>query len=333
MKDAYSEIARIDAQVRDKLVQRADREVTDSRNAVALHSPQRMAERIAELVHASPVTALHTARTLRTATDAKGRRLNLWPQPGSGARITSFTPSHMVNLLLALGAGDPIRSSQIVAEFRSLSHPGTAVWVHVKDEPLNALMDREGSQETITRFTDKEPLLHGPTLGDDLDFIIETLASTDESDERREYLRLAKVILALAPSRAARILIPMGTGLTHQVAYAGEQTAASSALYRVLEGSTEETMGAMEALAIIWRENQAALRPPTKETAALHPCQGMNAAAPSQPPATERERGRQTPPVLPVRESALNGYAAGPPFTMERPDARSRQLPADSAGC
>src|SRR3954451_21644299 len=87
---------------------------------MAMHSPQKTAERIADLVHATPITALHTARILRTATDAEGRRLDLWPQPGSGARITSYTPAQMTNLLLALAAGEPIRGPEIVADFRNL---------------------------------------------------------------------------------------------------------------------------------------------------------------------------------------------------------------------
>jgi hypothetical protein len=285
------------------------------------------------LVHVSPVTALHTSRTLRTATDAKGRRLDLWPQPGSGARITSFTPGQIVNLLLALGAGDPIRGPEVVATFRSLPNPGTAFLTHIRRMPRNALMvDPEGYQETISRFTSKEPFLSGPTLGDDLDTMVEALADADTPANAREFLRSARIILTLAPSRAAEIQIPMGDGFTQHIAYAVEQTAAPSALYRRLEGSVGETMGALEALSVIWRENQEALRPPTNETAAIHPWQGTNAAAPSQPPATERERGPQRPPKLPERERALNGYAAGPPFIEERPNARYRQLPADSAG-
>ena len=76
--------------------------MSTKRDLLRPYSPQRMAERIAALVSASPVTAHHTARILRTATDAEGKRLDLWPQPGSGARITSFTPTQMANLLLAL---------------------------------------------------------------------------------------------------------------------------------------------------------------------------------------------------------------------------------------
>ena len=100
---------------------------------VALHSPQRTAERIADLVHASSITALHTARILRTATDAQGKRLDLWPQPGSGARITSYTPTQMVNLLLALAAGEPIRGPEVVADFRSLPQD-TAFLTHTSRE-------------------------------------------------------------------------------------------------------------------------------------------------------------------------------------------------------
>ena len=213
-----------------------------------------MAERIAALVHATPITALHTARILRTVTDAKGRRLDLWPQTGSGVRMTSFKSSQPTGLLLALGAGDPIRGPEVVAEFRRL-RPSIGVWTYVEDT-WNVLSPAGGSQKTITQFEEKEPpLLPGPTFGDDLDFIIETLASVD--NEHREYLRLARVILTLAPDRAAKILIPIGKG-TYGIDYPGEQTPAPSALYRVLEGSTDETMGALEALSAIWRENQEA---------------------------------------------------------------------------
>jgi hypothetical protein len=289
-----------------------------------------MAERIAALVHATPINALHTARILRTATDATGRRLDLWPQSGSGARITSFTSSQPVNLLLALGARDPIRSPEIVAEFRSL-RSGTGVWTYVENS-WNTLSPSGGSQKVITELENEAPpLLPGPTFGDDLDFVMETLASVD--DERREYLRLARVILTLAPVRAAKILIPIGEWNTyHQVDYAGEQTPAPSALYRVLEGSTDETMGAMETLFAIWRENQEAYARQKTKPLQFVPARGRTAAAPSQPSATTREPGRPTPPVLSEREIALNRYAAGPPFIEERPNARYRQLSADDAG-
>ena len=72
--------------------------------------------------------------------------------------------------------------------------------------------------------------------------------------------------------------------------------AAPSALFRLLDGSTDETMGAMEALSAIWRENQEALRHAHKRNRRSHPWQGTNAAAPSQPPATERERGSSHTP-------------------------------------
>ena len=287
---------------------------------MALHSPQRTAERIAELVHASPVTALHTSRILRTATDAQGRRLDLWPQPGSGARITSFTPTQMVNLLLALAAGEPIRGPEVVAD---VPEPAQSRHGVLDAHPAGAAQRADewtlkAITETISKFRAR-PLLSGPTLGDDLDAMVEALADADTPANAREFLRSARIILTLAPRRAAEILIPTGES-TQQIAYGEEQTAAPSALFRLLEGSTDETMGAMEALSVIWRENQEALRPPANETAAIHPCQGTNAAAPSQPPATERERGRQTPPILPEREIALNGYPAGPPFIEERPE-------------
>jgi hypothetical protein len=311
---------------------------TDSggQRIVALHSPQRTAERIADLVHASSITALHTARILRTATDAQGKRLDLWPQPGSGARITSYTPTQMVNLLLALAAGEPIRGPEVVADFRSLPH-GTASLTHTSRETRhpNALLQYPLSPYSLTttiRSPSKEPLLSGPTLGDDLDAMVEALADADTPANAREFLRSTRIILTLKPRRSAAIFIPSGES-TQEIAYGEEQPATPSTLHRLLAGSAGETMGAMEALSVIWRENQEALRPPTNETAAIHPCQGTNAAALSQPPAPAHERGRPTPPVLSERESALNGYAAGPPFIIkERPDARYRQFSADSAG-
>jgi len=294
-----------------------------------------MAEEIAALVHAPRVTGLHGARILRTATDAKGRRLDLWPQAGSGARITSFKPSQLSNLLLTVSDGDLIRGPEVVTDFRSLRHPGSAFWMHTRRVPLNTLMnDPDGYEQTDSRFTSHERLLEGPTFGHDLDATVEALADPGTPANVREYLRRARVILTLAPVRAAKILIPMSDGFTQHIVYAGEQIPASSALYRVLEGSTDETTGVLEALAIMWRENQAALRPPptSENRRDSSPWQGTNAAASSQPSATTREPGRPTPPVLSEREIALNRHAAGPPFTKERPNARYRQLSADPAG-
>jgi hypothetical protein len=197
------------------------------------NSSAKVAERIAALVGASQATALHTARTLRTAKDAKGRRLNLWPQPGSGARDIAYTSTQMINLLLALAAGDPIRGPEIVASFRGLRRER---WYAGQVTPLP-----------------------GPTLGHDLDFITETLASGD--DEGREYLRLAQVFLTFLPRPASRILIEMPGGIGHHIIYGVAQTRVPAELYRILEGSTDEMTGAMESLAIIWRETQAAMMP------------------------------------------------------------------------
>ena len=296
-------------------------------------------ERIAALVHATPVTALHTARVLRTATDAEGKRRDLWPQPGSGARITSYTPTQMVNLLLALAAGEPIRGPEVVDEFRSLS-AGETYWTSTRRTPHPSLLlqypESPYSQTNIVRSPSR-PLLWGKNLGEDLDEMVWVLANDAFSADLREALRSTRIFLTLAPRPAAMLVIPnpKPTSDEHSettTLYGSEQPAAPSALVRLLAGSDGENAGALEALAAIWRENQEALRPPKKETAAIHPWQGTNAAALSQPPATERERGRRTPPILLARERALNSDAAGPPFTEERPDARHRQLPANGAG-
>jgi hypothetical protein len=278
------------------------------------------------LVQASAVTALHTSRHLRIATDASGRRLDLWPQPGSGNRSNAFSLAQGVNLLLALSANEPIRSAEIVAAFRSLlPRPGGATWAHTRKVSINA------PTVTITEeFTGKEPLLRGPTFGDDLDCVVEGLAASDTPNEVRELLCQAELLLTLAPRFGASFVMPMAEG-AHVINY-GERPPAASEAYRLLRGSTGEIVGAMEALALIWRETQEARHQPANETAATHPCQGTNAAAPSQPSATMREPGRPTPPVLSEREIALNRYAAGPPFTKERPNARYRQLSADPAG-
>ena len=50
---------------------------------------------------------MHTAKILRTAASPDGVPLRLWPSPGSGVRNAAFLPRHLVNLLLALGCGDP----------------------------------------------------------------------------------------------------------------------------------------------------------------------------------------------------------------------------------
>src|SRR4051794_4325330 len=148
---------------------------------MAPHSPQKTAERIADLVHATPITAGHTARILRTATDAEGKRLDLWPQPGSGARITSYTPAQMVNLLLALAAGEPIRGPEIVAEFHSLvARRHYHVVAEHKPHP-NALAPgpREYFSQTLTIASPSEPLLAGENLGEDLADIVKWLADDD----------------------------------------------------------------------------------------------------------------------------------------------------------
>ena len=135
---------------------------------------------------------------------------------------------------------------------------------------------------------------------------------TASTTEHREYLRLASDSYARArPSRQNpypdRKRAPTG------IDYPGEQTPAPSALCRVLESSTDETMGALEALSVIWRENQEAVTNSKTKTAAIRPLQGTNAAAPNQPPAPKRERGSSNTPGSTSEDNAqrLRGW---PPF-------------------
>lgn len=283
---------------------------------MALHSPQRTAEEIADLVHASHITALHTARILRTAIDAKGKRRGLWPQPGSGKRIASYTATQMVNLLLALAASDPIRAPAIIAEFRNLRF-GKARWTHTRLEGHPNALETEPVRIT-SRASDRDLPLFGDTLGEHMDAMIEKLADDDTPDDIRRQLRATGIMLTFRPVRAATLLIPTDDAVLDVVC--GELPDTTALFPCLLTGSAGETKGAMEALAAIWRENQEALRLPPNETAATHPCPGTNAAVASQPPAIEHdhERGHQTPPVLSEREIAFNGSPAGSYLTEER---------------
>jgi hypothetical protein len=298
------------------------------RLAAAAHSgTQRTAERIGELVRASSEAAMHTAKILRTAKTTDGIRLGLWPNPGSGVRNAKFTPDQLVNLLLALGCGDPIQAADTVATFRSLRAEESASRTHRRRLPHNPLMpDPEGYQETVTT-THAAARMLGPTFGDDLNFMVEELASDDaDRAEIRALFRTATIIITLEPQPSAEIVFPSDKNSTDSVRYAARQrqsanqtTKHESAMFArhcTFYGS------ALEAVASIWIDSQAALHQPRSENAATP---AREAASPNQP-TTERERpGRETPRKVATRERNLKHSvsAAGSPFTKERPNVRT----------
>lgn len=181
-------------------------------------TPRQTTEQIGALAGVTPVLAAYTARILRAATDAKGKRLGLWPQPGKGARRASYTSSQMVNLLLALAGEESSRGPEVVTEFRSL------------------------------RCDAKYPRLRGSTLGEHLDCMLEMLAIENLTPYVREPMRSTQILLMLKPSRAAVIIIPVGDGYQQTLSY-GELPASTSILYRHIPGQS------LESLSMIWRKH------------------------------------------------------------------------------
>ena len=297
---------------------------------------RRTAERVGELVRATPEAAMHTSKILRTAATSDGVRLGLWPNPGSGIRRTTFTPGQLVNLLLALGCGEPTHAMDTVAAFRSLSTDGKLYRTHTRREKLNALMMMgDGYQEIVTRTTSDNVFLPGPTFGDDLDFMVEMLASPNTTADLRELLKLSTIVITIEPYQSAEIFFHFGDFTDSQryrmrsqqieLLSLEQEERGASALHRAFYGSAMETLG------IIWNDTKAALHkkgPPTNETAASP---ARDAAAPNQPSAEREQPGRQTPRKVAARERNLNlqrsAFAAGhSTFITERPDVRT--LPA-----
>ena len=241
---------------------------------------QRTAELVGTLVRATPEAAKHTAKILRSA----GVRPELWPSPGRGVRNATFTPTHLVNLLLALGCGDPIRAVDTVAAFRNLRTDDTVYRTHTRREKLNALMMRgDGYQEVTTRTTSGTLLLPGPTFGAVLDLMVEKLASADMPATLRADLRAATIVATIEPYPSAEIFLPLGD-ITDSQRYRMhpqqiDLTEGSvSALHRAFYGT------AIETLATVWNDAKALRKTglPANETAASP---GREAAAARDQPA------------------------------------------------
>ena len=105
-----------------------------------------------ELVRATPEAAMHTAKILRTAASPDGVRLDYGPTLAAACATPPSRRRHLVNLLLALGCGDPIRAVDTVAMFRDLCSEQRASRTYRRRMQLNALMLGDGyQQELLTR--------------------------------------------------------------------------------------------------------------------------------------------------------------------------------------
>ena len=251
-------------------------------------STQLAAERVGGLVKATPEASLYTAKLLRTAVGTDGLRLDLWPAPGRGVRNAKFQSSHLINLLLALGCGAPVEAVDTVETFRGMLPENQTM------ESRLVRRDDAGFRLSETEVH-SSPVLPGDTLGEALDWIIETLADPATSPEVRNDLRAARVFVTIEPSPSANIVIrfvgkdqPVWSTaywpVNHQPTLIPPPRPTGE-LQRVFYGA------AFEALATIWNGTKANTGPgtfpsggqdkaPEKENAALP----QAAPSPASPP-------------------------------------------------
>jgi hypothetical protein len=298
---------------------------------VTMSGTQRMAELVGGLVHATPEAAKHTAKVLRSAVGPDGRRLGLWPSPGRGVRAVAFTATHLVNLLLALGCGEPVKAVKTVTLLRKLRPmQNNSIRVERRQGQPNLLLPWADWQTTFIETSGRNPVLPGDCLGQCLDFLVEAFAANAPfgyhpvGANYGHELRSIEVQITVEPTQSAEI-IKTTDALIERTSYRltlvqpdllkTEQDYQSwSELKRIFGGV------AFEALANIWNDAKASMGnalptsgqdAPTNETAASP---GREAAAARDRPAEadgcsmqahptgEREKS-QPPSVSPLGHS------------------------------
>jgi hypothetical protein len=268
---------------------------------VTMSGTQRVAELVGELVHATPEAAKHTAKVLRSAVRPDGKRLGLWPSPGRGVRTAAFTATHLVNLLLALSCGEPVKAKETVTLLRRL-RPMQTNFIRVErreGHPNLLLFPSAAWQTTFIETPGENPVLPGDCLGECLDFMVEAFAVNAAYGYHRvganygHELRSIEVQITVEPQQSAEItrttdaliertsyrLTPTQPDLLEQSHQSWTE------LKRIFYGV------AFEALANIWNETKASMGnalptsgqdAPTNETAASP---GREAAAARDRPA------------------------------------------------
>jgi hypothetical protein len=236
---------------------------------VTMSGTQRMAELVGELANATPEAAKHTAKVLRSAVGPDGKRLGLWPSPGRGVRTAAFTATHLVNLLLALSCGEPVKAEKTVTLLRGLRPMQTNfIRVERREGHPNLLFTGVAGQTTFIEETrGEDPVLPGDCLGECLDFLVEAFAVNAAYGYHRvgakygHELRSIEVQITVEPQQSAEItrtteaLIECTSyRLTPAQPDLPEQSHQSlSKLKRIFDG------GAFEALAHIWNDAKASM--------------------------------------------------------------------------
>jgi len=133
--------------------------------------------RIAEAAGILPATVSRAARTLREANP------DLWPEAGKGGgkRAAHVEPSHLVNLVLALAAADPItRAPDAVRAYRSLTPQVSRDMIWSENLLLNSTSLSSTEMEIDRASPDARrsvTWLHGKTLGEGLEWLINLLSA------------------------------------------------------------------------------------------------------------------------------------------------------------
>jgi hypothetical protein len=116
-------------------------------------------ERIAEATGIMQATVFRAARFLRE------RDTSLWPQGSQGrGQEAHVEPHHLVNVVLALAAADPLTTApDVVAQLRELSPRPDGIPVTSRDD--------SGNETTVHAYR-STPFLPGATLGEALDRLV-----------------------------------------------------------------------------------------------------------------------------------------------------------------
>jgi hypothetical protein len=259
---------------------------------------QRTAEAVGELVYASREAALHCAKVLR----ARG---GLWPAPGRGVRNAAFTETHLSNLLMALGLGEPVRAVETVTLFRALRRAGPPTVTRVRE--TNPLLLPPGAQSETTIETRQGSELPpvADSLGGMFDIMVLALADPNTPEGVRYIFRTSEMQVTINPSPGAQLTLRMDDK-TYTWAYQPMPAQSELPIPALTNPKTAELQRtfygyAFDRLAAIWNDTQTAAsgRSSANETAASRP--GEAAAARDQPaeadgcsaqthPTSEREK-------------------------------------------
>jgi hypothetical protein len=154
------------------------------------------AEAISKATGIPLVTVERAARTLREANDS------LWPKgkKGGGKGAALVWSHHLVNLLLALMAADPLNEApEIVEQYRDLEPDGVTQWIEAQsgDTTTTVSAHRDIRYNALAALADEDVLPGAIWCGRNLGQAMEYLVGLAHSPKYQKAMRISAISLTI----------------------------------------------------------------------------------------------------------------------------------------